>query len=208
MFKIKDKLFDIKYAYLDAFINYDNQLVFGLQIKATGNDKHPEDQEADTSNLFFPENELWFNSEILLKINPNQIEKWQDIAGQKIEWKDYPEDEDEPHALFYVYEHTGVYNAKIEFKNIGKKVIVNVKASCDIYAGEEFSDDLPLEIETEVDFYGILCGKDVTEEQCRKKIKPFLNLDTLKFVQNKYGVSMMVPKDTNMEKNLLALGDY
>lgn len=32
MFKIKDKLFDIKYAYLDAFVN-DNELIFGLQIK-------------------------------------------------------------------------------------------------------------------------------------------------------------------------------
>jgi len=72
MFKIKDKLFDIKYAYLDAFRKND-QLIFGLQIKATGKDKHLEDENADTSVLFFPEDELWFNSEILLKINPNQI---------------------------------------------------------------------------------------------------------------------------------------
>ncbi len=208
MFKIKEKLFDIQYAYLDAFISDDNQLVFGLQIKARGKDNYPEDEEADTSDLFFPEDELLFNSEILLKINPNQIEKWQDIVGQKIEWEDYPEDEEEPHALFYVYEHEEVYNANIEFKNIDNKIIVNVKASCDIYAGEEFSDDLPLEIETEVDFYGILCGKDAPEEQCRKQIKPFLNLDKLKFVQNKYGVSIMVPEDTNMETNLLVLGDY
>ena len=208
MFKIKDKLFDIKYAYLDAFINYDNQLVFGLQIKATGNDKHPKDEEVDTSDLFFPEDELFFNSEILFKINPNQITKWQDIVGQKIEWEDYPEDEDEPHALFYVYEHEEVYNANIEFKNIDNKIIVNVKASCDINAGEEFSDNLPLVIETEVDFYGILCGKDATEEQCQKEIKPFLNLNTLKFIKNKYGVSIMVPQDTNMETNLLVLGDH
>ena len=207
MFKIKDKLFDIKYAYLDAFRN-ENQLIFGLQIKATGRDKHPEDKDADTSDLFFQEDELWFNSEILLKINSNQIKKWQDIVGQKIGWEDYPENEDEPHALFYVYEHEEVYNANIEFKKIDNKIIVNVKASCDIYAGEEFSDNLPLEIETEVDFYGILCGKDATEEQCRKEIKPFINLDTLKFVQNKYGVSIMVPQDTNMETNLLVLGDY
>ena len=207
MFKIKDKLFDIKYAYLDAFRN-DNQLIFGLQIKATGRDKHPEDKDADTSDFFFQEDELWFNSEILLKINSNQIKKWQDIVGQKIGWEDYPENEDEPHALFYVYEHEEVYNANIEFKKIDNKIIVNVKASCDIYAGEEFSDNLPLEIETEVDFYGILCGKDATEEQCRKEIKPFINLDTLKFVQNKYGVSIMVPQDTNMETNLLVLGDY
>lgn len=142
-----------------------------------------------------------------MKINPNQIKEWQDIVGQKIGWEDYPEDEQQPHALLYVYEHGEVYNANIEFKNIGNKIIVNVKASCDIYAGEEFSDNLPLQIETEVDFYGILCG-DATEERCQNEIKPFLNLETLKFIQNKYGVSIMVPQDTNMATNLLALGDY
>jgi hypothetical protein len=207
MFKIKGKLFDIKYAYLDAF-RKDNQLIFGLQIKATGKDKHPEDEEADTSDLFFQEDELWFNSEILLKINPSQIKKWQDIDGQKIEWEDYPVDEYKPHALFYVYEHGEVYNANIEFNNIDNKIIVSVKASCDIYAGEQFSNNLTLEIETQVDFYGILCSKNASEEQCRTEIKPFLDLDTLKFVQNKYGVSIMVPQDTNMETNLLVLGDY
>lgn len=72
----------------------------------------------------------------------------------------------------------------------------------------QFSDDLPLEIESEVDFFGILCGKDTTEEKCRNSIRPFLNTDTLKFVQNKYGVSIMVPHDTNMETNLLVSGDY
>ncbi|MDX1958316.1 MAG: hypothetical protein SFU98_07065 [Leptospiraceae bacterium] len=207
MFKIKNKLFTIKYAYIDAFISNENQLVFGLQIKATGKDKFPNQDYADTFDLFFPDNELLFNSEILLKINPNEIEKWEDIVERKIEWKDYPENEEEPHALFYVYEHTGVYNAKIEFKNIANKIIVHVIASCNIYAGEVFSDNLPLEIETEVDFFGILCGKD-NEEQCRKKLKQFLNLDNLKFIQNKYNVSLMVPKNTNLETNLLVLGNY
>ncbi|MDR2230045.1 MAG: hypothetical protein LBE39_11315 [Flavobacteriaceae bacterium] len=201
MFKVKGQLFDIKHAYLCAFRD-DNQLIFSLQIKATGKDKYPKDEEADTTYLFYQEDELWFNSEILLKINPNQIKKWQDIVGQKVEWEDYSEDEGNPRALFYVYEHKEVYNANIEFKNIDNKIVVSVKASCCIYAGEE----LPLEIETQIEFYGILCGK-ATEEQCRKRIEPFLNLDTLKFVQNKYGVSIMVPQDTNMGANLLILGD-
>ncbi|BAP33392.1 uncharacterized protein CHSO_4355 [Chryseobacterium sp. StRB126] len=207
MFKIKDKLFDLQYAYLDAFVNTDQQLVFGLQIKATGKDPIPDDDN-DTDGLFFPEEELFFNSEIILKVNPNEIERWQDIAGRTIEWEDYPEDEQEPHALFYVYEHTEIYNAKIEFKTSEDKMIVKIKAACDIYAGESFSDNLPLEVETEIDFYGILCGKGTTEEQCLKKVDPYLNIDTLKVVQNKYGISIAVPKDTNMETNLLILADY
>lgn len=208
MFKIKDKLFDIQYAYLDAFVNSDHQLVFGLQIKATGTDKIPDHESDDTSDLFFPEDALFFNSEILLKVNPNEIEIWQDIAGRTIEWKDYPEDEQEPHALLYVYEHTEIYNAKIELQPSEDKIIVKIKATCDIYAGESFSDNLPLEVETEIDFYGILCGKGTSEEQCFKKVNPYLNTDTLKVVRNKYGVSVAVPKDTNMETNLLILADY
>lgn len=208
MFKIKDKLFDIQHAYLDAFINSDHQLVFGLQIKAVGKDKVPGDQDENPSDLFFPDDELFFNSEILLKINPNEIENWKDIAGRKIEWQNYPEDEQEPHALFYVYEHNAVYNAKIEFKKSGEKIIVNIQALCDINAGEVFSDNLPLEVETEVDFYGILFGKGTTEEQCRTKIAPYLNGDTLQYARNKYGVSVMVPHHTNMETNMLLLGDY
>lgn len=207
MFKIKDKLFDIQYAYLDAFVNTDHQLVFGLQIKATGTDPIPDDDN-DADGLFFPEDELFFNSEILLKINPGEIKEWQDIAGKKIEWKEYPEDEQEPHALFYVYEHNEVENAEIEFKKQGNKIIVKMKATCHIYADEIFSDNLPLEVETEVDFYGIPCGKGTTEEQCRKKIEPFLNRDNLKFVQNKYGVSIMVPNNTDIETNILISGDY
>jgi len=208
MFKIKDKLFDIKYAYLDAFISSNHQLIFGLQIKATGNDKLPENKDEDTSDLFSPDDELLFNSATVLKINTNEIEKWQDIAGRKVEWENYPEDEEEPRALFYVYEHEEIYNAKIEFKKAGNKIMVNIKATCDIHAGKVFSDNLPLVIETEIDFYGIFCGKGTTEEQCRKKIEPFLHSDTLKFVQNKYGVSIMVPQDTDTKTNLLVLGEY
>lgn len=208
MFKIKDKLFDIKHAYLDAFINSDHQLVFGLQIKAVGKDKIPDNQDEDPVDLFFPDDELFFNSEILLKINPNEIENWKDIAGRIIEWENYPEDEQEPHALFYVYEHYGVYNAKIELKKSEEKIIVSIKAVCDMYAGEIFSDKLPLEVETEVDFYGILCGKGTTEEQCRTKIAPYLNGDTLQYALSKYGVSVMVPHNTNFETNILISGDY
>lgn len=207
MFKIKDKLFDIQYAYLDAFVNTDHQLVFGLQIKATGTDAIPDDDNV-AEGLFFPEDELFFNSEILLKSHPGETKEWQDIAGKKIEWKEYPKDEQKPHALFYVYEHHEVENAEIEFKKQDGKIIIKIKATCHIYADEIFSDNLPLEVETEVDFYGILCGKGTTEEQCRKKIEPFLHGNNLKFVQNKYGVSIMAPNNTDIETNILISGDY
>jgi hypothetical protein len=199
MFKIKDETFNMKYAYLDAFVDDDEKkLVFGLQIVAEDNN-NIFDEEAD---------ELHFNSEILLNIKPKVIKKWQDIAGQVVEWKNYPQNEEKPHALLYVFEHEEIFNAKIELKNIENKIIVKIKALCDINFDDKFSDSLPLEIETEVDFFGILCGKDTTEDDCKSKIEPFLDVGNLKYVQNKYGVSIMVPKEADMKRNLLVLGDY
>ena len=141
-FRVKDKTFDIKYAYLDAFINSEkNQLVFGLQI------------EAEEKDNLFCGNDLLFNSEILLKIEACEIQKWQDIAGKTVEWEEYPEDEEEPHTLFYVSEHEEFHNAKVEFNNINGKIVVKVSALVDINADDDFSDNLPLEIETKVDFF-------------------------------------------------------
>jgi hypothetical protein len=196
LFKIKNENFNIKYAYLDAFMNEtENVLIFGLQVKAGNKDD------------MFSGYDLHLNSEILLKIKPNEIKKWQDITGKIIQWDDVPEDEQEPHALLYVFEHEQVYNAKIEFKNIDNKIFVKLKALCDIYADNDFSNNLPLEIETEVDFFGILCGR-TSEEECKNKINPYLDISDLKYVQNKYGVSLMIPRDSNMETNLLVLGEY
>jgi hypothetical protein len=197
MFKIKNVIFDIKFAYLDAFIDEDEKLLkFGLQIKAEGKEN------------IFNGYEPYFNSEILLKIKQNTIKKWQDISRKIIKWKDYPDDENKPHALLYVFEHEPVYNAKIEFKNLNNKTIVRIQSLCDINYDDEYSDNLPLAIETEVDFFGILCGKDTSEEECKNKIKPYLEIDKLKYTKNKYGVSLMIPKDSNIETNLLVLGDY
>lgn len=197
MFKIKDENFNIKYAYLDAFVDEDDKLLkFGLQIKGEGKD-----------NLFDGYEPL-FNSEILLKITPDEIKRWQDIAGKIIEWEYYPEGEDDPHALLYVFEYEEIYNAKIEFKNRDNRMIVEIKSLCDINWTEEYSNNLPLEIETEIEFFGILCGKDTTEKESKKEIKPYLDVDDLKYVQNKYGVSLMIPKDSDMETNLLVLGNY
>jgi len=197
MFKIRDENFNIEFAYLDAFVDKDEKLLtFGLQIKAEGKE-----------NVFDSE-EPHFNSEVLLKIEPNKIKKWKDIAGKIIQWKDYPDEEEEPHALFYVFEHEAVYNAKIEFENVDNQIFVKIKALCDINWTKKYSNNIPLEIETKVDFLGVLCGKDTSEKECKNEIKPYLDIDNLKYVQNKYGVSVLIPNDSNVETNLLVLGEY
>ena len=210
MFKIKDKLFDIKYAYVDAYVGMDYEsmeecLIVGLNITAVGTDRYPDEEKAETAGMFFPDDELSFEThEPMIKVKPGEIHKWQDIAGKTIEWEDYPEDE-EARAIFYVYEHEAVSTAKIEFKNVDGKIIAKLSALVNIFADDEFYDNLPLVVETEVDFWGIACGKR-PEEECINKINPYLNMDNLKYVKNKNGVSFLVLKDTNMETNLKVLG--
>jgi hypothetical protein len=182
MFKIKDLDFEIKSAYVDAFVSsIDNQLIFSLYI---------ETEENEDIFMGYP---ACFNSEILLKFNPGEISQWQDIAGKTVEWEDCPDDS-EPHALLYVFEHEEVYHAKIEFVKTGDKIAVKINARCDVFYDDDYSEDLPLQIETEVDFYGIACGKDASEEDCRNKIKPFMDVDTLKYIKNG-SVSVMAPKE-------------
>jgi len=196
MFKIKGKEFDVHYAYLDAYVNTSlKQLVFGLQIGAK-----------DINGLI-GRNKLFFNSEILLGVNANELNIWKDIEGKTIEWQKYSEDEGKPRALFYVFEHTEVTNAKVEFKAKKEKIIVRISATIDIYGNNGFDENLPLEIETEVDFFGVLCGRS-TFEECQENLTPYINLDSLKYVKNNNGVSLMVPVDTDLERNILVLGDY
>jgi len=192
MFKIKDLEFDIEHAYLDAYVSdLDGEMVFGLQIKT----KEKEDVFLGYS--------AHFETDMLLNIKPNEITKWQDIAGRKVEWEDYLEDEEEPDGFLYIFEHEAVYNAKIEIKNIDNRIYVKIDALCDVYFDDDYSDNLPLKIETEIDFYGIPCGKNTSENDCINEIKPYLDVSNFRYVKNKYDVSLMIPKDSDMETNLL-----
>jgi hypothetical protein len=61
----------------------------------------------------------------------------------------------------------------------------------------------------EVPFHGVLFGKNTTEEQCRRKLAPYLAQENFRYIQNKYGVSLLVPVDgVPLSDNHLVLGDY
>jgi hypothetical protein len=184
MFKIEDFNLNIKSAYLYAHQVNDNEdeLAFTIKIKT-------EEKE----NVFWG-NPVCFISECYLKIKPNEIKTWKEIAGKTLEWEDYDEE-----AEIYIYEFEDVYDGKIEFKNRDNKIIVKVNG---IY------NDSPLKIETEIIFYGIYCGKNVSKEDCETRIKPFLDVSFFRYVQDKNGGAIMIPKESNLETNLLVLAKY
>jgi hypothetical protein len=194
MFKVKDTNFNISYAYLDAFIDEKEELLnIGIKI------------ETEKNNLLG--SRAKFESEILLKIKPNIIKKWQDIVGKNIEWKEFPERGSKmPYAFLVIDDHEEIYNAKIEFKNINNKIYVKIKAFCDVKYINNYLKNTQLEIETEVDFFIIFCGSS-KEEDCRNEIKPYLNIMDYKCVKSQLDVSILLPKDLNMEKFIKAFGE-
>lgn len=196
MFKINGISFDIKTAHMDAFIDdEDEKLVFGIKIIAT-NKEH------------FPEEEVCFSSENFIKVSPNEIKTWQDLAGRETSWTNAEDDDEEDlRGALEVYSLYEVRDAKVSFKKSDEKLLVSIVGISDIYGDEPFVENLPVEIETPVDFYGIPCGDD-SQKECEDKIAPFLDIDNLKYFKNKFDLSCMIPKDTDMDKNIYVLGEY
>jgi hypothetical protein len=186
MFKINDIQFNIKYAYLDAFVNDDENLMnIGIKIKT----------ERNCNIDLIAEIE----SEVILKIEPNMIINWQDIVGKNIEWNEFPErGTKKPYAFLIYDEHEEIYNAKIKFKNINNKIYINISAFSNINYENNYLENVPLEIETEIDFFVIFCG-DNEENNCKEEIEQYLNVIDYKYFKTILGVSILLPKNINME---------
>ena len=186
MFKINDIQFNIKYAYLDAFVNDDENLMnIGIKIKT----------ERNCNIDLIAEIE----SEVILKIEPNMIINWQEIVGKNIEWNEFPErGSKKPYAFLIYDEHEEIYNAKIKFKNINNKIYINISAFSNINYENNYLENVPLEIETEIDFFVIFCG-DNEENNCKEEIEQYLNVIDYKYFKTILGVSILLPKNINIE---------
>lgn len=196
IFKVKDCLLNIKAAYLDAFVE-DDVLSFGLTIKAITDENSPYYQE-------FEDDEFCLYAESLFSVKAGQIQHWHDIAGTQLTWEEV--DDDQP-VFFEVFESEPIQQAKLKFEKHGEAMWVNISGRCDMHYDDDFSQDLAFEIGCEVDFYGVLCGI-ISEQEAWQKVTPFLNAEHLKYAKNPYDVSLLVPKDTNMQTNKLVLGDF
>ena len=195
MFKINNENFDIEYAFLEAYNASDRaqRLIFDLEIGAKRKD------------FVFNGHEIHLDSDIrleigkLLVIYPNQIKKWEDIAGTTIKWhepeRDEPESDYPEEAFIYVLddkEPDDVYDGKAEFRNVNGKLFLRIKAFVDMYVGSKWYKKLPLEIETELHFNGIAYC-DWPEDICKEKTKPYLDADEYEIVENIWGASILMP---------------
>jgi len=194
MFKINDIDFNIKYAYLDAFVNEDDELLnIGIKIETE-------------KNNFIGYN-VKIDSEIILKIKPKILNEWQDIIESKIEWNKFPENgSKKPYAFLIIEEHEEIYNAKIEFKKINNKIFVKIIANVNIQYENNYMENVILEIETEIDFFILFCG-NTEEKNCRKEHEQYLSVMDYKYYKTILDVSILLPNDVNMEKLKLVFGE-
>jgi len=90
---------------------------------------------------------------------PVQVRSWKEFDGLVIEW-DGPSKEEKSQLIgpfhLYVYEHADVTRNRLRFSFIGGLTFdLAWEGLCDVYADEEYSEDIPFRVETRVEFIGI-----------------------------------------------------
>lgn len=183
MFRIGDIEFNIAQATLDSFIDKANcRMRWGVEVGSI-----------PIATEFLGMNPI-VSSEILLDTFPSEIGKWTDLSGRDIAW-DTPEDDNgEPYGLLYLFEHHPIYQSKVNlFCNSNTGLSIRWTGKVDLLSDERYWTDVPFEIETELKYKGIYCGRE-QEAVCRNDLSPFLNQDDFDFVQNENGVSLLIPK--------------
>ena len=182
MFKIEDLYFDIESAILDAFIDEDDMTInWGVEIKA----KSGEGKYSRWSPLA--------RSETFLKNKPTQIGHWLDLAGTQVVWNEPYDSEDEPYAMFYVFEHEPIYESNILISRKGKTLYIKWAGKSDVNWDSKYGKDLKFDIETEIVFKGILFGRE-SEVNSKSLLLTFFDPNLFEFVQDKHGVSIFRPK--------------
>lgn len=183
MFKISDLDFSVESAVLDAFIDKeDMSLNWGLEIEAA--QKIVDDQEWEPQATV----------EILCKTKPGELKQWSDIAGKEVNWKEAFDEDDEPYGILYVFEHEPIYKSKIKLLQNGNGGIrIDWNAKCDVRWGQKYGTNLDLDINTKLNFKGILFGRK-SEPQCKDMLAEFFPVEDFVFTTNENGVSIMKPR--------------
>lgn len=103
MFRVADHEYDVTYACLELFSGIEGDTIcWGVKIIGKGRGGSDDMSRWNPAIL----------SEELLETKPGQMSHWYEIAGTTIAWDEPNED---PQALFEVYETTAIYQCKWQF---------------------------------------------------------------------------------------------
>jgi hypothetical protein len=182
MLRIKDLDFKIESAILDAYVDKNNmKLKWGVEIKAMPGDGELAHWAPKVTAETFIENV------------PGQLTHWFDLAGTQIKWDEPYGSDDEPYALFYVFEHEPIHSSYIEINKNNDSLYLYWNGKADVNWGPDYGQSLDLRIETELFFKGIWFGRE-SENNSLPILSKFFNPDLFQFVQTEHGVSLFRPK--------------
>ena len=206
MIKIKDIEFEVENSYLFGYITEGKGLTiaFNINIKINPNNHF--------DNIFYKSFmnkniRIFVGSDSLITIKPYEIKTWHDISEKNIGWEGYKELFKigiDPEAHLHIIEFdeafecvcnemfSGLYNCKIQFKSIDDELWLKLDALCNIELYNKYFTEVPVNIETKMDLEKIYFDKE-TEEQCKKKIKEYFELDNFYYKKNEFDGSELCP---------------
>jgi hypothetical protein len=150
MFRVADNDFDVVSAQLELFDrSAGNVVCWGVRIigKNRGGDEG------------VPAWNPAIMADVLLETQPGQIASWRDIGGTTVRWD---EPNDNPQALFEVYETQPIYNCTVQFVKDGARIRLLLKGM--IYIDSDYQD-VAIDLDTPLTIAPWPMGDD-SEQQC------------------------------------------
>ncbi len=190
MFRVADIDFDVTESILDAYIdNRDGVIAWGVEISAR------------TIN---PQFGRWIpcaKSEVLLRTGPEDLARWQDLAGKSVEWSEAEDEDGEPFGMLCIFEHDPIYEGRVRLdRGTPAGLSIRWQGKFDPYIDEKYAEGLPITIDVPLVFRGILFGRE-PEDEYWKALAPFFPRDQYRFTQTEHGVSLLVPSVDNFRED-------
>jgi len=171
VFKIKEREFEIHEARISATIldpywyemygtEYDHKYFWSINVSANNQVFGSYSWAPDASH-----------EDLLLSIR-----NWHDLENTVYEWK-------KPEGCFTVFGNENITEACIIIgKRKGNKFELSWKGLCDIHWNEEYSENVPFEIECEATFCGagVNASEKDTDETVLERVSQFFDIHNLK----------------------------
>lgn len=175
-FKLKNKEFEVSEAIMSLSFSKEetgeNKLLLCLDIEM-------EEQWIDNA-WWSPR--LYHEDGFKVKIN-----SWKELEGFTSTWDSKYNENDEEAGCLYVFEHEDVTSGKIKIlERQDNNFKLRWTGKGNIYWDDEYSEDVPFELECLANFSGIYIGRSaLSDEELNLELSKLINIDEFSLVRDK-----------------------
>lgn len=180
VFQIGDLLFDVAKATVDAFVDDGPVLAWGMRIEGRP-------RTIDCAGL-----RPVFSCESLFSTQPGRPVAWHEAIVRQTDWAEPENEEGEPRATLYVFEHRPVYNGSLSIRYSAGKIHVALAGKADLMWKPGLDRCVAVSVEALAEFEGVLCGRQ-SAEAARAAVSAFLAPSSLRYRADERGVARLVP---------------